>query len=101
MGQIMRRHWMRPASRRKWRSPTATPVRVALLGENLVVFRDSKGRLGVLDEYCPHRRASLALRRATRNAGCAASITAGSSTSNGNVVEMASRAAPDGAFRRR
>jgi phthalate 4,5-dioxygenase oxygenase subunit len=36
---------------------------VRLLGEDLVVFRDTKGRLGVLDEHCPHRRASLALGR--------------------------------------
>jgi phthalate 4,5-dioxygenase oxygenase subunit len=36
-----------------------TPVRTRLLGEDLGVFRDSEGRVGVLDEYCPHRRASL------------------------------------------
>ena len=40
-----------------------TPVRTRLLGEDLVVFRDSEGRLGILDERCPHRGASLALGR--------------------------------------
>jgi phthalate 4,5-dioxygenase oxygenase subunit len=43
------------------------PVRVRLLGENLVAFRDSDGRIGLLDEYCPHRRASLFF---GRNEGC-------------------------------
>ena len=38
-------------------------MRVRLLGEDLVAFRDTNGRLGVLDEHCPHRRASLALGR--------------------------------------
>jgi len=39
--------------------PDGSPVRVRLLGEDLVAFRDSDGRIGPLDEYCPHRRASL------------------------------------------
>ena len=34
-------------------------MRLRLLGENLIAFRDTEGRLGVLDELCPHRRASL------------------------------------------
>ena len=34
-----------------------------LLGENLVAFRDSSGRVGVMDELCPHRGASLVLAR--------------------------------------
>ncbi|MEO7743852.1 MAG: Rieske 2Fe-2S domain-containing protein [Usitatibacter sp.] len=40
-----------------------TPVHARVLSEDLVVFRDSEGRLGVLDERCPHRRASLVLGR--------------------------------------
>jgi 5,5'-dehydrodivanillate O-demethylase len=58
MGNLLRRYW--------W--PVAThdmagrvPVRRRLLGENLVLFRDASGRLGLLAEQCPHRRASLAL----------------------------------------
>jgi len=34
-------------------------VRVRLLGEDLLAFRDSDGRIGLVDEYVPHRRASL------------------------------------------
>ena len=54
-------------------------MKLRLLGEDLVAFRDTDGRLGVLGEYCPHRKASL-VSGATRNAGCAASTTAGNST---------------------
>ncbi len=38
-------------------------MRVKLLGEELVAFRDSQGRIGILDERCPHRQASLFLGR--------------------------------------
>jgi len=70
------------------RSPTARPVRVKLLGEELVAFRDSRG---------PHRAprralpapAGLALPRAhTRSAGCAACTTAGSFDADGQCVDM-------------
>ena len=39
--------------------PDCPPVRVRLLGEDLVAFRDTNGKLGLIDNYCPHRRASL------------------------------------------
>lgn len=58
MGELQRRYW--------W--PVAThdmvgrqPVRRRLLGEDLVLFRDASGKVGLLAEQCPHRRASLAL----------------------------------------
>lgn len=58
MGALLRRYW--------W--PIAThdmvgriPIKRRLLGEDLVLFRDAKGRLGLLQERCPHRRASLTL----------------------------------------
>jgi phthalate 4,5-dioxygenase len=63
MGQIMRRHWMPACMSEEVAEADGTPVRTRLLGEDLVVFRDSQGRLGVLDEHCPHRGASLAFGR--------------------------------------
>lgn len=63
MGQIMRRHWLPACMSEEVAEPDGTPVRARLLGEDLVVFRDSKGRLGALGEHCPHRRASLAFGR--------------------------------------
>jgi phenylpropionate dioxygenase-like ring-hydroxylating dioxygenase large terminal subunit len=61
MGELMRRFWMPALLAEEVAEKDGTPVRVRLLGENLVAFRDSDGRVGLLDESCPHRRASLAL----------------------------------------
>jgi phthalate 4,5-dioxygenase oxygenase subunit len=63
MGQIMRQHWLPACMSEEVAEADGTPVRTRLLGEDLVVFRDSKGRIGVLDEHCPHRGASLAFGR--------------------------------------
>lgn len=63
MGRLMRAHWMPACLSEEVTGPDGPPVRIRLLGEELVAFRDTAGRLGVLDEHCPHRRASLALGR--------------------------------------
>jgi phthalate 4,5-dioxygenase oxygenase subunit len=63
MGQLMRRHWIPACLSEEVAECDGAPVRVRLLGEDLVAFRDTAGRIGVLDEHCPHRRASLALGR--------------------------------------
>src|SRR4029450_2491341 len=47
--------------------PDCPPVRVKLLGEDLVAFRDSQGRIGLLEEYCPHRLASVFFGRDEEN----------------------------------
>ena len=59
MGQIMRRHWLPACLIEEVEEPDCTPVKVRLCGTDLVVFRDTNGKLGILDELCPHRRASL------------------------------------------
>ena len=59
MGQTMRRYWIPALLAHEIAEPDGPPVRVRLLGEDLVAFRDSQGRIGLLDEYCPHRRVSL------------------------------------------
>jgi phthalate 4,5-dioxygenase oxygenase subunit len=63
MGRLMRSHWIPACLSEEVAEPDGPPARVRLLGEDLVAFRDTRGRLGVLDEHCPHRRASLALGR--------------------------------------
>ena len=63
MGQMMRRYWLPAAMSSEVAEPDGTPVRVRMLGENLVLFRDTLGRLGLIEESCPHRLASLALGR--------------------------------------
>ncbi len=59
MGETMRRYWIPALLAWELPEPDGAPVRVRLLGEDLVAFRDTQGRVGLLDEYCPHRRASL------------------------------------------
>ena len=56
MGEVMRRYWIPALLSRELAEPDGSPVRVQLLGEQLVAFRDTQGRIGLLDEFCPHRR---------------------------------------------
>ena len=63
MGQLMRRHWVPICLIEEVSEPDGTPVKARILGEDLVVFRNTDGEVGVMDEYCPHRRASLVFGR--------------------------------------
>jgi phthalate 4,5-dioxygenase oxygenase subunit len=63
MGQMMRRYWVPACLAEEVAENDGTPIRTTILGERLVVFRDSAGKVGVIDERCPHRLASLALGR--------------------------------------
>jgi phthalate 4,5-dioxygenase oxygenase subunit len=92
MGRIMRRHWVAACLSEEVAEPDGAPLPVRLLGEDLVVFRDSKGRVGVLDKYCSHRRASLVF---ARNEACGLRCLyhGWKFDVEGNVVEMASEPA--------
>jgi phthalate 4,5-dioxygenase len=59
MGEAMRRYWMPALLSEEVPQPDCPPVRVRLLGGNLVAFRDSNARVGLLAENCAHRGASL------------------------------------------
>lgn len=59
MGKLMREYWVPALPSNEFPGPDCLPMRMRLLGENLVMFRDSSGRMGALEEYCPHRGASL------------------------------------------
>jgi len=63
MGKAFRRFWVPALLSEELPAPDCDPRRVQLLGEDFVAFRDSEGKVGVLDEYCCHRSASLALGR--------------------------------------
>ena len=63
MGRLIRRHWMPALLAEEIPGPDSDPVPLRLLGEDLVAFRDTDGRVGVMDRYCPHRRASLVFGR--------------------------------------
>jgi phthalate 4,5-dioxygenase len=58
MGALMRQYWL-PACLSSELTTDGDPLRLMLLGEKLIAFRDSAGRIGVLDHRCPHRCASL------------------------------------------
>lgn len=55
MGELFRRYWHPILLSSDLPQPDAPPVKVTLLSENLVAFRDSRGRVGLLEEACPHR----------------------------------------------
>ncbi|HXF35488.1 MAG TPA: Rieske 2Fe-2S domain-containing protein, partial [Candidatus Acidoferrales bacterium] len=63
MGNMMRRYWHPIATSEQLPHPDCAPLRAKLLGEHFVVFRDTNGVVGVLDEWCAHRGISLALGR--------------------------------------
>jgi phthalate 4,5-dioxygenase len=67
MGETMRRYWMPALLSWELPEPDCPPVRVQLLGEKLVAFRTTDGRIGLIEEFCPHRRASLWLGRNEEN----------------------------------
>ena len=67
MGETLRRYWMPALLSWELPEPDCPPVRVQLLGEKLVAFRATDGRVGLIEEFCPHRRASLWLGRNEEN----------------------------------
>jgi phthalate 4,5-dioxygenase oxygenase subunit len=63
MGTTMRRYWMPALLAWELPTPDCDPVRVRLLGEDLVAFRTTDGHVGLVEEFCPHRGPSLWLGR--------------------------------------
>jgi phenylpropionate dioxygenase-like ring-hydroxylating dioxygenase large terminal subunit len=59
MGDLYRRFWLPVLVADELPEPDCVPVRLTVLGEKLVAFKDSNGRIGILDERCPHRLATL------------------------------------------
>ena len=59
VGELFRRYWIPALLAEEVAEPDGAPVRVQLLGERLVAFRDTQGRLGLIEEFCAHRGVSL------------------------------------------
>ena len=59
MGTMLRRYWLPACLSSELPEPDGAPVRVRLLCEDLVAFRDTAGRVGLIEERCAHRGASL------------------------------------------
>jgi phthalate 4,5-dioxygenase oxygenase subunit len=67
MGNLMRQYWIPALQSTDLPEADGAPLRVRLLCENLVAFRDTEGRIGLIDHVCPHRCASLFFGRNEEN----------------------------------
>ena len=59
MGELFRRFWLPALLSEELAEPGGEPVRLQLLSERMLAFRDSEGKLGLIDEFCAHRGVSL------------------------------------------
>jgi len=92
MGRLMRRHWQPVCLSEEVGEPDGAPVRARMFGEPLVAFRDTDGRVGVIGEFCPHRRVSLVYGR-NEECGLRCLYHGWKMDVDGNVVEMVSEPA--------
>ena len=58
-GELFRRFWIPVALSEEIPVPDCAPARVRVLGEDLIAFRDSEGKVGLIEAYCPHRGAPM------------------------------------------
>src|SRR5437870_9564421 len=59
MGNLMREYWIPAVMSSELPGPDCPPMRLRLLGENLIAFRVTSGKVGIVANACPHRGASL------------------------------------------
>jgi phthalate 4,5-dioxygenase oxygenase subunit len=59
MGSLMREYWLPTMLSEELPAPDCPPVRIRLLGENLIAFRMTSGKIGMIQDACPHRGASM------------------------------------------
>src|ERR1700723_3338906 len=63
MGDLLRRFWLPVLLSEELPEADGPPKKIVVMGEELLAFRDSRGVVGVIDQYCPHRGANLWLGR--------------------------------------
>ena len=66
MGQTFRQYWMPALLSSELPEPDCAPIRLKLLGEDFIAFRDSTGQVGIVEPRCPHRGADLFFARNER-----------------------------------
>ena len=59
MGALLRRFWMPALLSEELPERDGPPKKIRLLGEDLLAFRDTHGRVGIVEPHCPHRGANL------------------------------------------
>jgi phthalate 4,5-dioxygenase len=89
LGALFRRYWIPALLASELPELDCDPVRVRLLGEDLLAFRDSDGRLGLVEEFCPHRGVSLFFGR-NEECGLRCSYHGWKFDVNGQCVDMPS-----------
>jgi phenylpropionate dioxygenase-like ring-hydroxylating dioxygenase large terminal subunit len=94
MGDLFRRFWIPVLLSQELSEPDGPPVRVKVMGEDLVAFRDSRGRVGLAEPHCPHRGANLFFGRNEKN-GIRCAFHGWKFDVDGNCVDMPS--VPDSA----
>ncbi len=93
MGELLRRYWMPALLSEELPEPDCPPVRITLMGEQLLAFRTTDGKLGLIDEFCAHRTASLFFGR-NEQCGLRCSYHGWKYDVDGNCVDMPSE--PEG-----
>ena len=91
-GVFMRRYWQPALLSEELPENDCPPVRVRLLCEDLIAFRDTNGRIGLVDAYCPHRRAALFFGR-HEECGLRCAYHGWKYDTEGNCVDMPSEPA--------
>jgi len=89
MGKLMRRYWVPILSSSEIPEPDCPQVRVKILGEHLLAFRDTQGLAALIDEHCAHRGASLFFGR-NEESGIRCSYHGWKFDINGQCVELPS-----------
>src|SRR5437763_1757063 len=84
VGQLFRAYWLPALLVEELPENDCPPVRVKLLSERLLAFRDSDGRYGLIDEFCAHRGVSLWFARNEQSGLRCAYIGARRNAENGN-----------------
>ena len=99
MGDLFRRFWIPALHDWELPEPDCAPVRVQLLGEKLIAFRDSQNRIGLMDEFCAHRGVSMWFGR-NEESGLRCPYHGWKYDVTGQCVDLPSEG-PDGPMRKR
>ena len=95
MGDLFRRFWLPALLAQELPAPDCPPVRLKMLSERMVAFRDTQGRLGLIDEFCAHRGVSLWFGRNEEN-GIRCPYHGWKYDVNGQCIEVPSEPAESG-----
>jgi phthalate 4,5-dioxygenase oxygenase subunit len=95
MGELMRRFWLPALLEEEIAKPDGAPVRLRLLGEDLIAFRDTDDKVGIVEAYCAHRRAGLFFGR-NEKSGIRCVYHGWKFDINGNCVDIPSEPVDNG-----